>query len=105
MQTKLWLLADVRICLTKDFEPIECAGKHHRYARSANKKAYPLPQYQLCPANNINYVPKDRDSLSFDSINMIVKDVSKMPVAASTATVVIIPVLIIQVVYNIFKAL
>uniref|UniRef100_F1L443 Ribonuclease Oy n=1 Tax=Ascaris suum TaxID=6253 RepID=F1L443_ASCSU len=50
-KTGEYFLADIRICIDKDFRPIDCRGKGNRYPRTAK------PTYQPCPSEGIRYIP------------------------------------------------
>uniref|UniRef100_A0A0R3RYD0 Ribonuclease T(2) n=1 Tax=Elaeophora elaphi TaxID=1147741 RepID=A0A0R3RYD0_9BILA len=53
-ETKNWLLADVRLCLTKNFQPMDC--KKRRWKWQSSKKSL-SSAYQPCPADGIVYPP------------------------------------------------
>ncbi|KAK0411932.1 hypothetical protein QR680_005927 [Steinernema hermaphroditum] len=54
-----WLLADIRLCLDKSFNPVDCPGlrKHNskRYF-SKLKQGGPLPPVEPCPDEGIKYI-------------------------------------------------
>lgn len=60
-----WFLADVRLCLTKDFQLIDCE-RHKRLQR--NSINYPLPSYQSCPTYAILYIQANDVSSRGNSI-------------------------------------
>ncbi|VDO33228.1 Uncharacterized protein BM_BM4983 [Brugia malayi] len=53
-QTKSWLLADVRLCLTKNFQLMDCKKKPLKWK---NLKRSLSLTYQPCPADDIVYLP------------------------------------------------
>ncbi|VDM27178.1 unnamed protein product [Toxocara canis] len=50
-QSGTHLLADIRICVDKDFQPIDCYTKSSRFTRAA------MPSYEQCPDEGIRYIP------------------------------------------------
>uniref|UniRef100_A0A1I8EMF1 Sema domain-containing protein n=1 Tax=Wuchereria bancrofti TaxID=6293 RepID=A0A1I8EMF1_WUCBA len=53
-ETKSWLLADVRLCLTKNFQLMDCKERPLKWK---NLKRSLLLTYQPCPADGIVYLP------------------------------------------------
>uniref|UniRef100_A0A2K6WC09 Uncharacterized protein n=1 Tax=Onchocerca volvulus TaxID=6282 RepID=A0A2K6WC09_ONCVO len=53
-KTRKWLLADVRLCLTKNFQLMDCKEKLQQSQTSENQF---LSTFQPCPADNIIYFP------------------------------------------------
>lgn len=51
-KTKEWLLGDIRICVDKEFLPIDCPEK----GQSNNDV---LPAFQPCPPSDIHYINRD----------------------------------------------
>lgn len=56
LQTNDSLLGDIRICLTKDFKPMDCP-KNNRSKRS------PTTYLRNCPEDNISYIPMAANKL------------------------------------------
>ncbi|KAL3985665.1 Ribonuclease T2 family protein [Acanthocheilonema viteae] len=67
-QTKNWLLADVRLCLTKNFQLMDCKMKPWKWQNL--KKSFSLT-YQSCPAYDIAY-PTFNNTPSVNSNSIIV---------------------------------
>lgn len=80
MQTNQWLLADVRICLTKKYKPRECIKKRRRNRRSS-RKTKSLPQYQPCPEDNIYYIPSDHVEQTLTNSNSFTEKIPETSVA------------------------
>ncbi|VDN42041.1 unnamed protein product [Gongylonema pulchrum] len=52
-----WFLADVRMCLSKDFQLVDCERKRRSRSRSRSpRRAKQRPSYQTCPAEGILYI-------------------------------------------------
>ncbi|CAG9533850.1 unnamed protein product [Cercopithifilaria johnstoni] len=67
-KTKNWLLADVRLCLTKNFQLMDCKMKPWKWQ---NSKMSRLSTYQFCPIDNIAYFPFN-NACSVESNNIVV---------------------------------